>query len=163
MIGTGSTGIQAIPEIARSAAHLHVFQRTPAYTIPANNRPLPPDYEREWKEHYAERRAQMRRLFSATLLPAPRGSVFDYSPEERTEILEEAWAARSGLLFTRVFTDTMKTLEANEIVAEFIRGKIRQIVRDPEVAELLCPTTYPVAPSGSAWTPGTTRRSTGRT
>jgi cation diffusion facilitator CzcD-associated flavoprotein CzcO len=145
LIGTGSTGIQAAPVIAQTAGHLYVFQRTPAFSVPANNRPIPPDYERDWKEHYAERRAQMRRSPSGSHLPAQLyGSVFDYSPEERAKILEQAWAARSGLVFMRTFTDTMKTLEANKVVAEFIRGKIRQIVKDPEVAEALCPKTYPV-------------------
>jgi len=70
--------------------------------------------------------------------------VFDYPPEERQRILEEAWAMPNGLLFMRTFTDTMLAPEANEIVAEFVRGKIRQTVQDPEVAKLLCPTTYPI-------------------
>jgi cation diffusion facilitator CzcD-associated flavoprotein CzcO len=145
VIGTGSTGIQAIPVIAETAEHLHVFQRTPAYTLPARNRPLPPEYEQEWKASYAERREEMRQMFGLALLPIEqKGSVFDYSPEEREQILERAWESRLGLYFTRTFTDTMRTLEANEIVAEFIRGKIRQTVRDPRTAELLCPKTYPV-------------------
>jgi cation diffusion facilitator CzcD-associated flavoprotein CzcO len=144
VIGTGSTGIQAIPVIAQSAERLYVFQRTPAYTLPARNRALPPEYEREWKENYAERRAEMRRQPGQTLMPVLHGSVFDYTPEERTEILEKAWESRMGLMFQRLFTDTMRTLEANEIVADFIRGKVRQIVRDPDVAELLSPRTYPV-------------------
>ena len=145
LIGTGSTGIQAAPEIAAEAAHLYVFQRTPAFSVPAFNGPLDPEYEREWKESYAERRTAMRQNTAACLLPEQRyGSVFDYSPEEQQRILEEAWAMPNGLLFMRTFTDTMLTAEANEVVAEFVRGKIRQIVRDPEVAKLLCPTTYPI-------------------
>jgi cation diffusion facilitator CzcD-associated flavoprotein CzcO len=145
LIGTGSTGLQVATEVAKTAGHLHVFQRTPAYTLPANNRPLPEAYEQDWKEHYAERRAQMRQNFAAGYLPIPQyGSVFDYSPEEQTRILEQAWAQRNGLLFLRTFTDTMKTLEANDVTAEFIRGKIRDIVKDPQTAEMLCPKTYPV-------------------
>lgn len=145
LIGTGSTGIQATTEIGKSAGHLYVFQRTPAYSLPANNRLLPPEYERDWKEHYAKRRAEMRQNFAASHLPVQQyGSVFDYTPEERTRILEQAWAQRNGLLFLRTFTDTMMTMEANEVVADFIRGKIRQIVKDPDVAEMLCPKTYPV-------------------
>jgi cation diffusion facilitator CzcD-associated flavoprotein CzcO len=145
LIGTGSTGLQAATAIGRSAEHLHVFQRTPAYSLPANNRPLPAAYEQEWKEHYPQRRAEMRQNFAAGYLPVPQyGSVFDYTPEERTRILEQAWGQRNGLLFLRTFTDTMKTLEANEVTAEFVRGKIRQIVKDPDVAEMLCPKTYPI-------------------
>jgi cation diffusion facilitator CzcD-associated flavoprotein CzcO len=145
LIGTGSTGLQATTEIGKTAGHLYVFQRTPAYSLPANNRPLPADYENEWKTNYAERRAVMHGNFALGFLPAAQyGSVFDYTPEERTRILEEAWAQRNGLLFLRTFTDTMLSLEANEVVAEFIRGKIREIVKDPETAELLSPRTYPV-------------------
>jgi cation diffusion facilitator CzcD-associated flavoprotein CzcO len=83
--------------------------------------------------------------FAASLLVNKQhGPVFDYSPEERQRILDEAWAARNGLLFMRTFSDTMLSLEANEIVAEFVRNKIRATVKDPEVAELLCPKTYPI-------------------
>jgi len=145
LIGTGSTGLQATTEIGKTAGQLYVFQRTPAYSLPANNRPLPADYENEWKANYVERRAVMHGNFALGFLPAAQyGSVFDYTPEERTRILEEAWAQRNGLLFLRTFTDTMLSLEANEVVAEFIRGKIREIVKDPETAELLSPRTYPV-------------------
>ena len=145
LIGTGSTGLQATTEIGKTAGQLYVFQRTPAYSLPANNRPLPADYENEWKANYVERRAVMHGNFALGFLPAAQyGSVFDYTPEERTRILEEAWAQRNGLLFLRTFTDTMLSLAANEVVAEFIRGKIREIVKDPETAELLSPRTYPV-------------------
>jgi cation diffusion facilitator CzcD-associated flavoprotein CzcO len=145
LIGTGSTGVQATTAIGKTAGHLYVFQRTPAYSLPANNRPLPADYEGDWKTNYTERRAVMRGNFALGYLPAAQhGSVFDYTPEERTRILEQAWQLRNGLLFLRTFTDTMLSREANDIVAEFIRGKIREIVKDPETAELLCPTTYPV-------------------
>ena len=143
LIGTGSTGIQLTPVVAPAAGHLHVFQRTPAYTVPARNRALPADYEQEWKGSYAERRAEMRTQPGATLMPPLHGSIFDYTPQQQQEILERAWNARNGLVFTRTFADTMVSLEANEIVAEFVRGKIRSIVRDPEVAERLTPRTYP--------------------
>jgi cation diffusion facilitator CzcD-associated flavoprotein CzcO len=146
LIGTGSTGVQTTTAIGKTGAeHLYVFQRTPAYSLPANNRPLPADYESDWKTHYTERRAVMHGNFALGYLPVQQhGSVFDYTPEERTRILQEAWQQRNGLLFLRTFTDTMLSLEANEVVAEFIRGKIREVVKDPATAELLCPKTYPV-------------------
>ena len=145
LIGTGSTGVQTTTAVGKTAGHLYVFQRTPAYSLPANNRPLPADYEQDWKSNYGERRAMMNANFALGYLPAAQyGSVFDYTPEERTRILEQAWAQRNGLLFLRTFTDTMLSLEANEIVSEFIRSKIRQIVKDPATAEMLCPKTYPV-------------------
>ena len=145
VIGTGSTGLHTVTEVGKTAGELYVFQRTPAYSLPANNRPLPADYEQDWKTNYAERRELMNGNFALGYLPAQQyGSVFDYTPQERTRILEEAWNQRNGLLFLRTFTDTMLSLEANEVVSEFVRGKIRQIVRDPVTAELLCPKTYPI-------------------
>ncbi|MGI5129903.1 flavin-containing monooxygenase [Pseudonocardia sp. CA-107938] len=145
VVGTGSTGVQVVPEVAKVAGHLHVFQRTPAYTVPAHNRALDPAYEREWKENYAERRAMMRHHPNALVLPMTQhGSVFDHTPEERVAILEQAWRSRSGLLFFFLFNDVLTDIRANEVVAEWFRGKIREIVQDPDVAELLCPTTYPL-------------------
>ena len=145
LIGTGSTGIQATPVIAATAEHLHVFQRTPAYSLPASNRPTDPAYEQAWKSNYHDRRSLMFGNFAASYMENEQyRSVFDYEPEERTRILEEAWSARNGLLFMRTFSDIGANLEANTIVAEFVRDKIRSIVRDPAVAEMLCPRTYPI-------------------
>lgn len=75
---------------------------------------------------------------------AEQRSIFDYTEEEREEVMERAWNARAGLNFIRTFTDTSSDPEANEILAEFVRNKIRSIVDDPETAELLCPKTYPI-------------------
>jgi cation diffusion facilitator CzcD-associated flavoprotein CzcO len=146
VIGTGSTGIQSIPVIAAAADHLTVFQRTPAYTLPAFNRPLDEAHEQDWKTNYPQRRAEMRTNVAASYRTSlvNHGSVFDHTPEERQRLLEQAWSARNGLLFLTTFTDTMTSLEANEVVAEFIRQKIRETVTDPVVAERLSPRTYPV-------------------
>jgi cyclohexanone monooxygenase len=146
VIGTGSTGIQVIPVVAEQAAHLTVFQRTANFSIPSRNRPIDPDYERDWKENYPGYRQMMKNTASAAVLTGQRldRSVFDVSDEEREEILERAWESRSGFKFTGSFKDVRTSIEANEVVAEFVRRKIRQIVKDPAVAELLCPNTHPL-------------------
>jgi len=146
LIGTGSTGIQITPEIAAVAEHLTAFQRTPNFSLPARNRRLDPDYEREWKADYPERRKQILGTHGAVLMSnaAEQRSIFDYTAEEREEVMERAWNARNGLEFIRTFTDTSSDPKANEILAEFVRNKIRSIVHDPETAELLCPKTYPI-------------------
>jgi cation diffusion facilitator CzcD-associated flavoprotein CzcO len=146
IIGTGSTGIQVIPVVAKEAAHLTVFQRTANFSIPSRNRPIDPVYERDWKQNYGKYREMMKSTASAAVLMGQRmdRSVFDVSDEEREEILERAWESRSGFKFTGSFKDIRTNIEANEIVAEFVRRKIRQIVKDPEVAELLCPKTHPL-------------------
>jgi cation diffusion facilitator CzcD-associated flavoprotein CzcO len=144
LIGTGSTGIQVTPIVAAEAGHLTVFQRTPNYSMPSNNRPLDPEYEREWKQEYAERRVAMRTGAQLNRLAPPEKSIFEVTEEERNRILEEAWNARSGFGLLRRFKDTSVNIEANNLLAEFVRGKIRQIVKDPVTAELLCPKDYPI-------------------
>lgn len=145
VIGTGASGVQVIPEVAKTADHLYVFQRTPVYSVPANNRPLQPDHERDWKDNYAERRAVARRNPYAMVLPVRQhGSVLAHTPEQRAEILDAAWQQRSGLALMFLFDDVLTDAGANEVLAEWLRGKIREVVADPETAEMLCPKTYPV-------------------
>jgi cation diffusion facilitator CzcD-associated flavoprotein CzcO len=143
IIGTGSTGVQAAPVIAEQAAHLTVFQRTPAYSMPSGNRPLDAEFEQDWKEHYNERRKQMLNSWGASLIDYPEFSIFDCTPEEREQIMEAAWNSQKSFQMLTCFRDVMSNIKANDIVAEFARNKIREIVKDPKVAELLCP-TYPI-------------------
>lgn len=146
IIGTGSTGIQLTPEAAAVADHLTVFQRTPNFSLPSNNRALDTEYERDWKANYPQRRKDALTTYGAVLMSnvAEPRSIFEYTAEEREEVMERAWNARNGLEFIRTFTDTSSDLAANAILAEFVRNKIRAVVDDPETAELLCPTTYPI-------------------
>jgi cation diffusion facilitator CzcD-associated flavoprotein CzcO len=143
VIGTGSTGIQAIPEIAKVAAHLTVFQRTPQYTLPANNHPLDPDYVRELKAQYREIREQCRHSNAGTPYVPGTRSALDVPEDERRGAYEQAWESGGGRLL-RTYRDILVDEAANETAAEFVRGKIREIVRDPAVAEALSPTTYPI-------------------
>ena len=143
IVGTGSTGIQAIPVLAEESEHLFVFQRTPNYSLPSNNRPMDPYYEAEWKQSYAEHR-QAARLSrgGAEVLAFPDRSALSVSEDERNLTYEQAWGQHVALLFA--FNDIMTDPEANETAAEFVRNKIRQTVKDPDVAELLAPKDYPI-------------------
>ncbi|WP_298197731.1 NAD(P)/FAD-dependent oxidoreductase [Novosphingobium sp.] len=143
LIGTGSTGVQATPIIAEQAAHLHLFQRTPAYSMPSGNRPLDPEFEAEWKANYAERRQQMLHTWGVSLIDYPTYCVADCTPEQQNEILEAAWHSKNAFQLMVAFADVMVNPAANAVVAEFARNKIRSIVKDPKTAELLCP-TYPI-------------------
>ena len=140
VIGTGSSGVQAIPLLAEEADHLTVFQRTPTYAAPARNAPLDPRVEAEVKADYAQFRATLQRRATAfgASYPRPAGSALDHSPDEQRRILEERWGL-GGFALSSAFTDTLLKPEANEVVAEFVRDKIRGIVDDPETAALLCP------------------------
>lgn len=133
-----------MPIIAEQAERLYVFQRTPAFCMPSGNRPLDAEYEREWKEDYAQRRERMLDTYGASLVDYPDSSAHDCSPEEQAAILEKAWNSKSAFQLLFAFNDVLTDAEANALVSEFVRNKIRQIVKDPKTAELLCPTTYPI-------------------
>ena len=144
VIGTGSTGIQAIPMIAAEAESLTVFQRTAQYAIPAWNAPLDPDYENEIKSNYDELWDKARNGSTGLVYEVRDVSVFDEPPEERNRRFEEAWA-QGGFAFLFVYNDILTDLKANEIVGEWVRDKIRARIDDPEVADKLMPMSYPFA------------------
>lgn len=140
VIGTGSSAIQAIPVIAEQARELLVFQRTATYSVPARNQPLDPAYVARIKADYRafrERNRRMPNAFGSNFVrnDAPAASA---TPEERRRSYEERWAA-GGVTLLGAYGDLLTDAEANETAAEFVRGKIREIVRDPAVAELLSP------------------------
>ena len=138
VIGTGSSGIQAIPHIAQQAKHLHVFQRTANFSLPARNGPLDPEKERGHKAEYPQRRrAAWDTPFGISGYPPPEKSALDVTPEERQQLYEAKWQEGGSISFLYSFTDLLTSKEANETAAEFVRQKIRGIVRDPAVAEVL--------------------------
>ncbi len=145
VIGTGSSGIQAIPLIAAQAARLTVFQRTPNYSTPARNHPLDPEYLAEIKGAYREHRLAQRNTFRGHGRPPEPGdhSVEQYSPEQQQARLAERWED-GGAGLSSTFAEVLVDLKANEIVAEFVRDRIRETVHDPATAELLSPRDYPL-------------------
>ena len=145
VIGTGSSGVQMIPQIAKQAKHLHVFQRTANYSLPARNGPLDPEEERSHKAQYsASRRAAFDTPFGIAGHPPPTQSALDSTPEERQRLYEAKWQAGGSISFLFSYTDLLLNKEANDTASEFVRRKIRDAVRDPEVAELLAPKDHPI-------------------
>jgi cation diffusion facilitator CzcD-associated flavoprotein CzcO len=145
VIGTGSSGVQCIPVIAQEAGHLTVFQRTPAFSMPARNAPISEERRREIKAEYPSFREEVRNSpFGHAGAVAPTQSALDADPTERTQTYETAWIGGRMLDLLSAYTDLMTSRDANETAAEFMREKIRSVVTDPKVAEALCPTTYPI-------------------
>ncbi len=142
-IGTGSTGIQAIPQIARQAEHLFVFQRTPNFSIPARNAPLDPESQRQVKATYAERRQRARLSRAGLAIDPPTRGALDDAPDQRLRVFEEGWRRGGPGSVNGTYNDLLTSIEANHTVAEFVRGKIREIVHDPVVAACLMPVDYP--------------------
>ena len=143
VIGTGSSAIQSIPIIASQARSLSVYQRTPAYSLPAGNRPLDVNEDAQMKAHYPEYRERARHsLFGVPYLPIDR-SAFAVSAAEREQVYEAGWASGTLNQMLLAFNDLLVSSDANETAAEFVRNKIRATVRDPVVAAALCPSDFP--------------------
>ena len=140
VIGTGSSAIQAIPQIAQQASELTVFQRTAAYCVPAHNGPLDAAFEARIKADYAGFRARNRRMhggFGSELPPNPV-SALAAAPQELEAAFEARWRI-GGFALLGAFNDLLLNENSNALAAEFVRKKIRATVHDPEVARLLCP------------------------
>jgi cation diffusion facilitator CzcD-associated flavoprotein CzcO/acetyl esterase/lipase len=143
VIGTGSSGIQSIPLIAEQATQLTVFQRTPNFSFPAFNGDVPAemlDALRADRDTYREAAKWSR---GGIPVDPPVETAAMLSDDERQARLDAAWEAGTLFSMLGVFADQMVNPAANEIVADFLRDKIRSIVDDPAVAEKLCPTNHP--------------------
>jgi cation diffusion facilitator CzcD-associated flavoprotein CzcO len=156
VIGTGSSAIQSIPEIAKQAEQLTIFQRTAHFTVPAHNAPLNRDlgdvkigerdiygYDpaitvQEIKATYKDFRARAAASPNAVNMEFSTQSALDVDPEERRRIFDERWA-RGGVVFMAAFDDLLVDADANKTAADFVCDKIHEIVEDQAVADLLSP------------------------
>ncbi|WP_455901212.1 flavin-containing monooxygenase [Rhodococcus gordoniae] len=143
VIGTGSSGIQSVPIIAEQAEKLFVFQRSANYSIPAGNRPLDDTARAEQKANYAERRRLSRESGGGSPhRPHPKPAL-EVSEEERRAVYEERWKL-GGVLFSKAFPDQLTDRAANDTARAFWEEKIRAVVDDPAIAELLVPEDHPI-------------------
>ena len=140
VIGTGSSAIQSIPLIAAQADELTVFQRSPNFSIPARNQPLDSERVRERKANYPAFRAANKTTAFHANFGYNEANAVDVTAEQREREYEARWT-HGGLPFMAAFADLLFDTEANETAADFIRGKIGEIIDDPEVAALLSPTS----------------------
>ena len=144
VIGTGSTGVQAIPQLAKQAEHLFVFQRTPQFAVPARNRPIDDDQLKELKHNYRERwELKKASPVGMGLRPPEVSSALEVDEAIRTRVMEDSWAL-GGPGFARTFDDVMTNAESNQIISRFVLDKIREKVADPAVAEKLLTIDHPL-------------------
>ncbi len=140
IIGTGSSAIQAIPILAEQSEHLVVFQRTPNFSMPARNTPMDPDYQERVKSNYDDFRKPFVAALLGTALWPGESPGTEATPEQRQETFEGFWEA-GGLGLVSSYPDLLSNKEVNDAAAEFVRERIREMVDDPAVAELLSPKT----------------------
>lgn len=139
VIGTGSSGVQIVPEIAKEAAQLTVFQRTPNYVLPTGHRPVGAEELREIRENYDEVWRRVRNHPAGWPWTNTGRLTLEAVPEERERLFEQMWN-RGGFSFLyETYDDLATNLEANELACDFMRRKIRSLVHDPATAEKLIP------------------------
>jgi cyclohexanone monooxygenase len=139
VIGTGSSGIQSIPEIAREAAHVTVLQRTPQYAFPAGNRPITPEQMAEARANWDAVREKMYAHPGGFPFDTHTRSALEATPEEREALYERLWQRGGFGFFLEAYNDIAISEEANKSLADFVRAKIREMVRDPKTADKLMP------------------------
>ena len=138
VIGNGSSGIQAITEIAKTAPLLNIFQRTANYVVPAHNRHLNPQEVADIKSNYSTLREKAKETYSGNIFESGGPSALAVSLDERMTEYESRWN-NGGLCFMAAYDDLQSNAEANKTAAEFIENKIREIVKDKKTADKLIP------------------------
>lgn len=138
VIGTGSSGVQSIPEIAKTADHVTVFQRTPQFTLPARNRPLSEDELQGFRDDWESLRESMCRR-GGWPFKTSRLEASDHTPEQRRERYEQMWERGGIHLSINSYRGVLADEQLNEEVGDFVRDKIREIVDDPQTARKLLP------------------------
>jgi cation diffusion facilitator CzcD-associated flavoprotein CzcO len=142
VIGTGATGVQTIQEVAKTVGHLTVFQRTPNWCAPLHNGRISPEEMDQIRAGYPEMFKRCQETFACFLhTPDPRG-VFEVTPEERETFFEKLYGEKGFGIWQGNFRDILTNREANALISDFVARKIRQRVKDPEVAEKLIPTNH---------------------
>jgi cyclohexanone monooxygenase len=144
IIGTGSSGMQMTPVIAKEAKHLTVFQRTANYSIPAANAPVTDEEDAQVKAHYRERRERAWNSATGLGFMPSKTSALDVTPEEREKAYEVSWN-RLGFGFALTYYDILLNKQANDTAADFIRKKIAAAVNDPVVRDKLLPKNHAFA------------------
>ncbi|MGQ0466698.1 MAG: flavin-containing monooxygenase [Sporichthyaceae bacterium] len=142
VMGTGSSGMQSIPLLARDAAHLTVFQRTPNFSVPALHREITDEQDAAVKADYGARRQRILASPSGLGFRPRSESTLEVSEAERTAVFEESWNG-AGFGFALAFRDLLLDESANALAADFVRAKIAELVHDPVVRERLTPRDHP--------------------
>lgn len=143
VIGTGSSGVQSIPLIAKQAKELTVFQRTANFSIPAFNGPVRAEKLTELRDYAAYRTAARYSRAGVPTAASVTRAVYA-TPAERQAAYDKGWAAGELFPILGAYADLLVSEEANDTLCEYVRGKIRAAVRDPATAEALCPRDYPI-------------------
>jgi cyclohexanone monooxygenase len=144
IIGSGATTVQMLPVVAQTAANVTVFQRTANFIMPAVQKPMTPEWEKEIKADYDAIVAKCRNHVFGMAFDSPVGrTIAETSPEEVQRVFEEHWPRGSFRFVFETFDDLLSNPESNRIAGEFVLRKMLENVRDPDVRDMLTPRGYP--------------------
>jgi cation diffusion facilitator CzcD-associated flavoprotein CzcO len=143
VVGTGSSGVQAIPHLAEQAHELTVFQRTPNFVLPALNGPIDQDKVADTKANYRRARELARNSIFGIAVDMPTRSALEVSEPERRATYQKGWKRGHLNAIIQAYTDLIFNEESNETAAEFIREQVRLKIDDPATAARLEPRGYP--------------------
>ncbi len=142
IIGTGSSGVQAIPMIAKAATQLVVFQRTPNFSVPARNRPLTDEDHKSFDEGLETYLASLEQSDFGRV--PPTAFTAEVPPRDvQWARYEQLWQEGGSGGFLKAFPNILVHPDVNEVCADFVRQKIRETVKDPKTAVALSPSGYP--------------------
>ena len=142
VVGTSSSGVQVVPVIADEVESLTVYQRTPNWCTPLNNRPITPDEQAELRAGFEQLREILNTSVHGFHHPAHDRAATDDPSEERHAFYEKMWNSPGFTKLTSNYTDLLSNPDANAEWCAFIGDKIREIVHDPDTAERLIPTDH---------------------
>jgi len=142
VIGTGATGVQTITEVAKTAGHLTVFQRTPQWCAPLHNAKIGKEEMNRIRADYPEIFARCQATYGCFIHATDPRATSEVTPEEREAFWEKLYGEPGFGIWMGNFRDILVDREANKLISDFLARKIRQRVKDPIVAEKLIPKNH---------------------
>ena len=142
VIGTGATGVQTITEVAKTAGHLTVFQRTPQWCAPLHNAKISKEEMNRIRADYPKIFARCQETYGCFIHATDPRATSEVTPEEREAFWEKLYGEPGFGIWMGNFRDILVDREANQLISDFLARKIRQRVKEPAVAEKLIPKNH---------------------
>lgn len=143
VIGAGATSVQIVQELGKEADHLTVLMRRPSYCLPMGQRKWTEEEQRAWRAYYPALFTAGRKSQAGFPTERPDKGVFDVSDEERERHMEETWKLGGFQFVMQGYNDVVLSKEANKVVYDFWKRKIRERFTDQKKAALMAPDNMP--------------------
>ena len=139
VIGAGATSVQIVQELGKEADQLTVLMRRPSHCLPMAQRSWTKEEQKQLKAFYPTLFAGGRASMSGFPTVPNDKKILEVTPEEREAHMEDTWEAGGFHFLLRCYTDVMLDKNANKIVYDFWKKKVRERLTDPEKQKLMAP------------------------